>query len=395
MPVYRTGDGRWRYRVVVELPNGDKPRVSGCAPRHSNSKDAAARAEREHVARVLQQAAKGGGGLAPEPPPVKHVPTVSDFLETYLEVSRVKNKPSSVDAKATILRMHLAPRLGHLRLDQVTYSVIEDLKVALAATPIANQSRRENELSDIERKRAPKARTLSSKTINNCLTVLRRMLSIACKRGLIEAVPEVEWLQPPKPDFDFLTFEEAQRLIDAADGEWRTMILVALRTGLRFGELRGLRWQDVDLVAGRLMVRQSIVKGRVGSPKSGKPREVPLGEEVRAALKAHRHLRGPLVFCNLDGGVLTVGEPRWALERACKRAGLRFIGWHVLRHTFASHLAMRGAPLKAVQELLGHATIQMTMRYAHLAPEVAREAVRLLDLGHGKTMAKETAANAN
>jgi integrase len=59
--------------------------------------------------------------------------------------------------------------------------------------------------------------------------------------------------------------------------------------------------------------------------------------------------------------------------------GLRFVGWHVLRHTFASHLAMRGAPLKAIQELLGHATIMMTMRYAHLAPQVAREAVCLLD----------------
>ena len=62
-----------------------------------------------------------------------------------------------------------------------------------------------------------------------------------------------------------------------------------------------------------------------------------------------------------------------------KRAGLREIGWHMLRHTFASHLAMRGVPLKAIQELLGHASIVTTMRYAHLAPHVARDAVRLLD----------------
>ena len=81
----------------------------------------------------------------------------------------------------------------------------------------------------------------------------------------------------------------------------------------------------------------------------------------------------------------------------CRLAGLRQVSWHVLRHTFASHLAMRGAPLKAIQDLLGHATIQMTMRYAHLAPEVARDAVRLLDANdaRGKTVAKptETAAN--
>jgi site-specific recombinase XerD len=67
------------------------------------------------------------------------------------------------------------------------------------------------------------------------------------------------------------------------------------------------------------------------------------------------------------------------LWRALKRAGLRLVGWHSLRHTFASQLAMAGAPLKAIQELLGHANIQMTMRYAHLSPEIARDAVQLLD----------------
>src|SRR5712672_1495501 len=72
-------------------------------------------------------------------------------------------------------------------------------------------------------------------------------------------------------------------------------------------------------------------------------------------------------------------HPIW---RACKRAGLRPISWHVLRHTFASHLVMRGVPLKAVQELMGHATIEMTMRYAHLSPDVRRSAVQLLDHGN-------------
>jgi integrase len=134
-------------------------------------------------------------------------------------------------------------------------------------------------------------------------------------------------------------------LLEALDGEWRTLILVALRTGMRQGELRALRWQDVDLVAGRIFVRQNIVRGHVGTPKSGKPREIALGEEVRVALKAHRHLRGPLVFCDMGGHVLTKGEMKHPLWRARKKAGLRPIGWHVLRHTFASHLAMRGAPL--------------------------------------------------
>jgi site-specific recombinase XerD len=69
---------------------------------------------------------------------------------------------------------------------------------------------------------------------------------------------------------------------------------------------------------------------------------------------------------------------KWPLLRACKLAGVPAITWHVLRHTFASHLAMRGAPLKAIQEPLGHTTIEMTMRYAHLSPQVGVDAVALL-----------------
>jgi len=80
--------------------------------------------------------------------------------------------------------------------------------------------------------------------------------------------------------------------------------------------------------------------------------------------------------------------------RACRQAGLRKITWHVLRHTFASHLVMRGVPLKAVQELMGHATIEMTLRYSHLSPEVGRGAVQLLDR-HGNGMATGTTPSAN
>jgi integrase len=194
-------------------------------------------------------------------------------------------------------------------------------------------------------------------------------------------VPEIECLKAPDPEFDFLDSEEAERLVAAGEGEWQTMILVALRTGMRQGEMLALRWEDVDLLKGQLTVRRSVTRGVVTTPKSGRSRDIPLGDEVLAALKGHRPLRGQLVFCTGSGRMLKKNELKHPLWRATRRAGLRRIGWHMLRHTFASHLAMRGVPLKAVQELMGHATIEMTMRYAHLCPHVPRDAVKLLDHG--------------
>jgi len=364
--------GHWLYRKQFRTSDGRTIRIFGVPTTVGlpDSKAGAEQAERQHIDRVLKT-----GEVTQTAPAPKEVPTLREFVPTFMDMSRVKNKPSWMNTKEIQLRIHLLPALGDHRLDKIGYAEIEDLKIQLAGKNVQNADRRKGRPED------GSLRKLSPKTINNCLTILRRILVVARKRGLIAVVPEVEWLRPPKPDFDFWTFEEAERLLAGAEGEERTMILVALKTGLRFGELLGLRWQDVDLVAGRIMVRQSIVMGKVGTPKSGYAREVPLGEDVLKALNAHRHLRGPLVFCDLDGHMLTQGEPRYWIERACRKAGLRQLGWHCCRHTFASHLAMRGAPLKAIQELLGHATIQMTMRYAHLAPEVARDAVRLLDSG--------------
>src|SRR5690606_17372309 len=131
--------------------------------------------------------------------------------------------------------------------------------------------------------------------------------------------------------------DEADRLAVAAERDaapWSAMVLTALRTGLRLGELRGLRWRDVDLVAGRLVVRVAADElADLHPPKSGRHREIPLGDDVVAVLQAHRHLRTH-VFDNEDGSILTVSQCRKALDRITRRAGLRAIGWHVLRHSF-------------------------------------------------------------
>ena len=119
----------------------------------------------------------------------------------------------------------------------------------------------------------------------------------------------------------------------------------------------------------------------IGTPKSGKERKVPLTGRLKAALKAIKHLKSELVLSHQDGKPLTQSAVEAALRFGCKRAGLRSIGSHVLRHTFCSHLAMRGAAPKAIQELVGHSTLTMTLRYMHLAPTALCEAIDLLNFG--------------
>lgn len=163
------------------------------------------------------------------------------------------------------------------------------------------------------------------------------------------------------------------------DVERQALLLVAGEAGLRQGEIIALEWGDVDLVAGTLTARRSSWRGHLGSPKSGRDRKIPLTKRLAAALKAARHLRSELVFCYPYGQPFTRSAIEAALRYACKLAGLRRIGSHVLRHPFCSHLAMRGAAPKAVQDQAGHSTLTMTLRYMHLAPSALREAIGLLD----------------
>ncbi len=363
----------WMVDVDLQGPDGKRlDRVRKVSPVQS-------RRGAEQYERELRDALLSGTyGREEEEKP--KAPTVAEFSKEFIETyARTNNKPSEVSSKAYTFEHHINPILGARRLDEVDTRAIEHYKAAM-----------------LNRPKSP----LKAKTVNNHLTMIGKMLSLAVEWNLIQHAPRMKWLKAPEPEFDFLDFAEAERLSHAMvpeDAEWQTMIVVALKTGLRLGELLALRWEDVDLVAGRLVVRQAVARGIVGTPKSGKSREVPLSRDCVAALKAHRHLRGELVFCDLDGKMHPKSMCKRPIWRACKRAGLRLIQWHVLRHTFASHLVMRGVPLKAVQELLGHATIEMTERYAHLSPDVRRQAVAVLDLppNHGNLTASGGGNRAN
>ncbi|HKD42767.1 MAG TPA: site-specific integrase [Myxococcaceae bacterium] len=235
---------------------------------------------------------------------------------------------------------------------------------------------------EVEAYKARKLREkLSAKTVNNHLAVLRKLLNLAVEWGELSHAPRIRQLRVPLKDFQFLTCDESERFLEAADSSWRTMLTVALKTGVRLGELLALKWEDVDLRSGKVVVRRTLWQKQEGTPKGGRSREIPLSEVAKACLQRQRHLKGPYVFCKSDGSRFSHSEVKGVVRLTCQRAGLaKRLTWHHLRHSFASHLVMRGVPLKSVQELMGHASIEMTMRYAHLSPHVNRSAVDLLDL---------------
>ncbi len=340
--------------VKTTTPEGSLLRIRRVSP--VQTKRGAQQYEREIRMSLLGHDPQGDEEENKDEPKPK-APVFASFVEEYLtNHAKLHNKPSSVRAKRSIYDNHLVPFFGKMRLDQIGPREIDRYKASV-----------------VDR--------LHPKTINNTLTVLRRTLDVAARWGIIQGPPRIEWLRAPKPGFRFLDFEEADRLVDAAriEPDWWAMIVVALNTGLRLGELLGLPWSEVDLKAGRLQVRQALSYGVIGTPKNDRPREVALNDTATTTLRQHRHLRGDYVFCREDGSLLDPHACRYPLRRAWRKAGIPSLGWHDLRHTFASHLVMRGVPLKAVQELLGHATIEMTMRYAHLSPGVKRDAVRALD----------------
>ena len=292
----------------------------------------------------------------------KEALTLEQFQKRFLTHAKTNNKYSTVKSKTDIVRKHLLPAFGNRKLRQIGPYEIEAFKA--------------NKLDE----------GLSPKTINNVLTVLRKLLVLAVEWDELPTVPRIAWMKVPKPEFDFLSFEDADRLVTSAEPEWKTMLLVALHTGLRLGELVALQWDCVDLKGRRLFVKRNSYRGRMGTPKNGRSREIPLSDTALQVLKAHRHLKGSFVFCTAAGDMLNAyNRCQNAISRQCRRAGLRPVGWHALRHTFASHLVMRGVPLKVVQELMGHATIEMTMRYSHLSPHVTAEAVKVLDIPGGHT----------
>ncbi len=351
--------GGWEVDIRVVTPDGTRQlRQRKRAPVSSRT---AAQRWAEGLERLLFEKLMAPPDQDNSPP--KEVPTLRQFASRFIDGHARANrqKPSGVAAKEMIIRVHLAPVLGDKRLDAIKTEHVQHLKGGLP--------------------------TKAPKTVNNVLTVLNVLLKKAVEWEVIDRMPcTITLLRVPKTSMSFYDFEEYERLVAAARYISRSTPLIVLLggdAGLRCGEMIALEWKDVDLEKRQLCVQRSDWNGQVTSPKGGRLRYVPMTLRLAASLREHRHLKGSRVLCQDDGQPLTRQMVQYQVLRASRRAKVPEEGVHILRHSFCSHLAMRGAPAKAIQELAGHRDLGMTQRYMHLSPAALDSAIRLLDHASG------------
>ncbi len=337
---------RWTVDFWFEHASGKRERVRKAAP--VNTRRGAEEFERQLRVEMLSPT------VAEK---VVHFADYADEFESVFVKANLKYA-TQVTYESTI-RYHLVPEFGPMLLGEITGQRVERFKAKLMGAETA------------------------AKTVRNTLGVLSRMLHVAKDWGYLTEVPAIRLPKVPAPRFRFLSDEDSRRLLEAADPYWRAPIFFALMTGCRQGEIWAMERDQVDLDNAMVRVDRAVYRGRVGLPKHDRVRTIELSETLTQNLREHLSTtEGALVFASKEGGIRWGGQADAGLRKAAKSAGIEPLGWHVLRHTFASRLAMRGVPLQAVQQLLGHARIDETMRYAHLSPGAKRDAVsRLDDLG--------------
>jgi integrase len=299
--------------------------------------------------------------------------TVADVVTEYVAWLRA-HRATGQDAEWRAAKLIL-PQLGRVKIAELTTVQLNRWRDALAEAPplvrtkVGTAQRFGAAPTTAEARRARRA------TANRTITILKAALNKAFEEGRVN--DDVEWrrLKPfenvnaARPGY--LTIEEAQRLINSADGDtgFRDLVHAALQTGARYGELCALRVRDFH--RGKVAIRRS---------KSGKPRDIVLTDEGTAFFEALTVGRDheALMFVRPDGGAWLAAAQARPMREACARAGINPpIGFHQLRHTWASLAVMAGVPLMIVARNLGHASIAMVEKhYGHLSASYIDDALR-------------------
>ena len=350
--IYKRQDGRWSAQLT--LPGGKRRTLYAKT--------------REEVSRKLTAALRDREDGLPAP---SERQSIAQFLNDWLETAKPTIRPSTHRRYEEYVRLHVLPALGRVRVSALTPQHLQKLYA--------------QKLKD----------GLSPTSVAHLHAVLHRALSQGVRWGVVSR-NVAQAVDPPRiqrKEFQALNAEQAKRLLGAARGDrLEALYVLALTTGMRQGELLGLRWQDVDLEMGALQVRVTLQRGgTLGEPKTDKARrQIILVEIAMDALGRHRNNQWQerigagaawadhdLVFTNTLGGPVDANNLRKrSFPALLRRAGLPRIRFHDLRHSAATLLLSLGTNPKVVQEVLGHSQIGVTMDvYAHKLPTMQRDAM--------------------
>jgi integrase len=286
-----------------------------------------------------------------------------DFCDLWFQKHcLVRNTLSTARSSGDAIRNHIAPQLGGLRLADLDSQRIEDWQTSLLVD-----------------------KRLSPKTVNNCLGYLKKILTDACRWRYLQTNPAQYAMRLKCRDSEprFWTQDEAIRFLDRLSVDYPKFFPVfslALYTGMRKGEIRGLAWDCVDFATGTILVKRIYCREQQGvleRTKGGGSRRIPMNRPLREmliGLQQQTDSSGPVFSPRFPWN-----RTHEILRSVCNGAGIKVIKFHDLRHSFASNLVMKDRPLYEVQKLLGHADFRMTQKYAHLSPSHLRGATDCLD----------------
>jgi integrase len=344
-------DGRWEARYSVHSGGALKRRsVFG-------------RTKVEASTRLRDALTARDSGLRPAPARE----TVDRYLVTWLAGVEPTLRPRTADLYVQIVSTHLAPAFARVPLSRLTPQLVQHTYRDLLTAG------------------------LSAKTVANVHGVLHRALEQAFRWRLVPAniADLVDPPRVPRHEMHALSPEQARHMLAAADGDpLEPLYRLAVTAGLRLGELLALRWPEVDLERHTLSVVATLEQRTgyepvVAEPKTARSRrQVQLGSATVEALRRHRQAQPGIgfVFTRSDGRPLSSSMVDKAWRGLNDRAGVPAVRFHDLRHTAATLLLGRGVHPKIVSEMLGHATVAITLDlYSHVTPTMQREAAVMMD----------------
>lgn len=279
------------------------------------------------------------------------------YVKHWLSVKKPLVRETTYENYKRTLRIHVLPFLGDKSISEIN---LIELNALFGSMELSNTSK------------------------NGVRGVLSNVLKLAVREQLIASnpVPLMDNIKTTQKEIKALTEDEVHQLLTSAKGFspfYYWLIRLAIETGLRKGELLGLRWSDIDFEKDTITVRRTINEfGHSGEPKTQKSkRTLSVAKETLEGLRAIQ--RSDVVFGNLNGTYKAPYLINWKFSQIVKRAGLRHIRFHDLRHTNATLLIAKGINMKTVSERLGHSSITITMdRYAHGVLEEDKKAAKVI-----------------